>query len=185
MTRQKLEPLTYLEQKYAEENHNLVYGFLHRYKYSIEEYYNIVIFGYLKAVQIYTRRKDLQSKYDFAFIAWQYMRSEIGHHFESERTQKRTLPEKSFSLNTEIKREDGTIETCDVADGKSAEDDVMEKMLIANIMEKLSEIQRKITQLKIDGFSNKEVYLLMDIKPSTYYKEMGRIKVIVENILVG
>lgn len=185
MTEHKLELLTYLEQKYAEENHNLVYGFLHRYKYSIEEYYNIVIFGYLKAVQIYTRREDLQSKYDFPFIAWQYMRSEIGHHFESERVQKRTPPEKTFSLNTEIKREDGTIETYDIADGKSAEDDVMEQLLLSDIFENLSEIQRKIAQLKIDGYTNKEVYLSMNIKPSTYYKEMNRIKAIVENILIG
>lgn len=183
MTEHKLEPLTYLEQKFAEENHSLVYGFLHRYKYSIEEYYNIVIFGYLKAVQIYTRRKDLQSKYDFAFIAWQYMRSEIGHHFESERTQKRTLPEKNFSFNTEIKREDGTIETCDVADGKSAEDDVMEKMLIANIMENLSDVQRKIAELKIDGYSNREVYLLLEIPASTYYMEMQRMKRVVDKLI--
>lgn len=183
MTRQKLEPLTYLEQKYAEENHNLVYGFLHRYKYSIEEYYNIVIFGYLKGVQVYHRRKDLQSKYDFPFIAWQYMRSEIGHHFESERTQKRTLPEKSFSLNTEIEREDGTIESYDVAGGKSAEDDVMEKMLLANIMENLTDVQRKIAELKIDGYSNREVYLLLEIPVSSYYIEMQKMRTTVENLI--
>lgn len=179
----KLEKLTESEKKFAEENHNLVYGFLHRYKYSIEEYYNVVIFGYLKAVQIYHRRKDLQNKYDFPFIAWQYMRSEIGHFFESERTQKRTLPEKSFSLNTEIKREDGTIEICDVAGGKTAEDDVMEKMLIANIMENFTDVQRKIAELKIDGYSNREVYLLLEIPSSTYYMEMQRMKRVVDKLI--
>lgn len=44
----KLEKLTETEKKFAEENHNLVYGFLHKNGYSIESFYNIVVFGYLK-----------------------------------------------------------------------------------------------------------------------------------------
>lgn len=176
----KLERLTDSEKKFAEENHNLVYGFLHRYKYSIEEYYNVVIFGYLKAVQIYSRRKDLQSKYDFPFIAWQYMRSEIGHHFESDRTQKRKPLQSVISLDA-AHEEFGNF--YDMAGGKSAEDDVMEKILIVDIMNNLSEIQRKIAELKIMGYDNKEVYLLLKIPSSTYYKEMQRIKRVVDKLI--
>lgn len=31
---------------------------------------------------------------------------------------------------------------------------------------------RKIVGMKIDGYGNKEIYLTLDIKPSTYYEEM-------------
>lgn len=39
----KLTKLTEKERKYAEENHNLIYSFLHRHGYSIEDYYNIAV----------------------------------------------------------------------------------------------------------------------------------------------
>ena len=64
MERYRLEKLTEEEKKLAEENHNLVYAYLHTYGYSVETYYNIVIFGYLKGIQVYCRRVDLQKKYE-------------------------------------------------------------------------------------------------------------------------
>lgn len=99
----RLEKLTEQEKKFAEDNHNLIYGFLHRYRYSIEEWYNVVVFGYLKAVQTYNRRKELQGKYDFPFIAWQYMRSEIGNHFKIQNSQKRKPPQSVISLDSDRK----------------------------------------------------------------------------------
>lgn len=180
MAKHKLQPLTETERKFAEDNHNLVYGFLHRYNYSIEEYYNIVIFGFLKAVEIYNRRKDLQEKYAFPFIAWQYMRSEIGNHVRTENSQKRKPTEKIISLDAEYVEMENLHNT---VGENSAEDDVLDKELLDNIMENLSDLQRKIAQLKIHGYSNKETYLNVGMQPSTYYKEMKRIRAVVENIL--
>lgn len=180
MEKHKLQPLTATEKRMSEENHNLVYNFLHRYGYSIESYYNIAIFGYLKAVQIYNRRKDLQEKYDFPFIAWQYMRSEIGNNTRTENSQKRKPTEGIISLDAEYAE---TENLYNAVGGKSAEDDVLEEELLNDIMENLSELQRKIAQLKINGYSNKETYLIVGMQPSSYYKEMKRIRAIVENIL--
>ena len=36
-------PLTKEEKIFAEKNHNLIYGFLHKRGYSIEEYYQIAV----------------------------------------------------------------------------------------------------------------------------------------------
>lgn len=180
MENHKLQPLTETEKKFAEDNHNLIYGFLHRYNYSIEEYYNVVIFGFLKAVEIYNRRKDLQEKYAFPFIAWQYMRSEIGNNFRTENSKKRKPTETIISLDADSTE---TENMHNAVGGKSAEDDVMDKELLNDIMENLSDLQRKIAQLKINGYSNKETYLIVGMQPSTYYKEMKRIRAIVENIL--
>lgn len=180
MKKHKLQPLTVAEKRFTEENHNLVYDFLHRCGYSIETYYNIVIFGFIKAVQVYHRRKDLQEKYDFPFIAWQYMRSEIGNHVRTENSQKRKPTEGIISFDAEYAE---TENLYNAVGGKSAEDDVLEEELLNDIMENLSELQRKIAQLKINGYSNKETYLIVGMQPSSYYKEMKRIRVIVENIV--
>ena len=182
MANHKLQPLNETEKKFAEDNHNLVYGFLHRYNYSIEDYYNVVIFGFLKAVQIYSRRKELQEKYDFPFIAWQYMRSEIGNNFRTENSQKRKPTEAIISLDAEYAE---TENLYNAVGGKSAEADVMELELINDIIKNFSEVQRKIAELKINGYSNKETYLIVGMQPSTYYKEMKRIRAIVDNLLIG
>lgn len=182
MKKHILQPLSETERKFAEENHNLVYSFLHRYNYSLEEYYNIVIFGYLKAVQVYYRREDIKGKFDFAFIAWQYMRAELGNHFRMENAKKRKQDGKLISLDA-VYAEMETLHN--TIGGKSAESSVMEKELLNDIMKNLSETQQEIAQLKITGYSNKEVYQVKGIKQSTYYKELKRIRNIVEEILIG
>lgn len=176
----RLESLTEQEKKFAEDNHNLIYGFLHRYRYSIEEWYNVVVFGYLKAVQTYNRRKELQGKYDFPFIAWQYMRSEIGNHFKMQNSQKRKPPQSVISLDSKSEELDNFY---NAIGGRSAEDNVMEKLLFDVLLGKLSEVQRKITELKIKGYNNKEVCSMLQIPSSTFYKEMQKIKMAVEQLI--
>ncbi len=47
----------------------------------------------------------------------------------------------------------------------------------------LSDTQRKIAQMKLDGYSNKEIYLSLEIRRSTYYVEMQRIKKTLEKVI--
>ena len=89
MENNKLQPLNDVEKRMSEEHHGLVYSFLHRHGYSIEEFYNIAIFGYLKGIQTYNRREDLKEKYQLAFICEQYMRAEIKDRFRVQNAQKR------------------------------------------------------------------------------------------------
>ena len=47
-----MEKLSEIEKSFAENNHNLVYKFLHTYGYNIEEHYSVAVLGYLKSVQV-------------------------------------------------------------------------------------------------------------------------------------
>lgn len=85
----KLSPLTEQEKRTAENNHDIVYAFLHGNKLSIEEYYNVVVFGYLSAVQDYHRNISLRKKYTLGCLAWLYMSSEVMDHFKMENAKKR------------------------------------------------------------------------------------------------
>lgn len=182
MKRHILTPLTDTEKKFAEENHNLIYSFIHRYRYSIEEHYNILVFGYLKAVQIYLNRKDLQEKYDFPFVCWMYLRREIGNYFTTESSKKRKSLEKVFSLDADYAEMENQYNTVskETLDNRIIEAESMEKLL-----QGLSSTQRKIIRMKVDGYSNKEIYLILEIKQSTYYKEMQRIKKTLEKARSG
>ena len=72
-----MERMSDIERKFAEENHNLVYSFLHSNKYNIEDFYSIAVMGYLKAVQAYIKDGNIKGNYSFSCIAWLYMKSEI------------------------------------------------------------------------------------------------------------
>ena len=51
----RLKLFTEEEKMLAEKNHDLVYQFLRAHNYNMEDYYNIIVFGYLKGVQKYCR----------------------------------------------------------------------------------------------------------------------------------
>lgn len=176
----KLEKLSNTERKFAEENHNLIYGFLYQKELSIEEYYNIAVFGFLKAVQVYHRRKDLSGKYKFSVIAWKYMQSEIGNHLRMEHSKKRYTAENIVSLDADNKE---MVNFYNLIGGKSAEADAVGNSNADAVMEKMSEMQRKIVKLKMEGYNNTETFLLLEIPSSTFYKEINRIKKILENLI--
>lgn len=80
-------PLTEEQRRFAEQNHALVYKFLHRHGLSVDEYYDIVIFGFLLAVQRYLTDASL-APYAFSTVAWSAMESALRNH---RRTARRNL----------------------------------------------------------------------------------------------
>jgi len=173
MEQHKLKPLTEFEKAEAERNHNLVYSFLHRHRYSIEEMYNVVIFGYLKGIQVYYSRENLRNKYQLAFICEQYMRAEVGNHFRIINANKRMPEETILSLDAEYAESDN-LYNCIC--GISFEEEVLEKELLSELLEMLTALQRKIVEMRMEGYKDKEIYLVLNVKPSTFYKELQRIK---------
>lgn len=178
--RHTLQPLTEKEQRFAEENHNLIYGFLHEHGYSIESYYDVALFGFLKSVQVYHRKEKLKGNYNFSYVAYQYMRAELSNHFKNENVKKRKPVGIVISLDADYAEAENLHNR---TGGKSAEDEVMESEALAEIMEILSDIQRKIISLRMDGFSNREILLFLEIKPTSYYKELHRIKAEIEKYI--
>lgn len=80
-------PLTEEQRRFAEQNHALVYKFLHQHGLSVDEYYDIVVFGFLLAVQRYLTDASL-APYAFSTVAWSAMESALRNH---RRTARRKL----------------------------------------------------------------------------------------------
>lgn len=156
-----MKPFTEAERELAEKNHNLVYEVLKSHKYDIEEYYNIAVMGYLKGIQKYYRRTERNFS-ELPGICWNCMRSEMGNHFKMEKARKRQLVE----MNQEAVH--------------SAEDEAVTTELLNSVMENMSEQQQNIVALKILGYSNLEVCLMLEINTSSYYRELERIRKLFE-----
>ena len=156
-----MKPFIEAERELAEKNHNLVYEFLKSHKYDIEEYYNIAVMGYLKGIQKYYRRTERNFS-ELPGICWNCMRSEMGNHFKMEKARKRQPVE----MNQE--------------NVHSAEDEAVTTELLNSVMENMTEQQQNIVALKILGYSNLEVCLMLEINTSSYYRELERIRKLFE-----
>ena len=84
-----LKPLTKELADYAAEHHNLIYAFLTKHRYPIDEYYDTVVFGYLQAVAAYHEREALRA-YAFSTIAFSRMRTAMFNHFRAQKRLKRS-----------------------------------------------------------------------------------------------
>lgn len=151
-------PLTQEQSAFAAEHHNLVYSFLNKKRYSEDEFYDIVIFGYLLAVRVYLEREDLQAKYKFSTIAYARMRSAISNHFRSE-----SCP----SRRADICRYDENIHSPQYTD--SVWEIVSQNYENETASEKLPEVltnrQLKAAVLKTNGCRNSEIGAKCGHKP--------------------
>lgn len=74
-----MKPMTDEQRNLAEENHDLVYAFLKANDLPEDQYYDVVIFGFLCAVQEYYENPGLK-QYKFSTVAWKKMNRELYCH---------------------------------------------------------------------------------------------------------
>lgn len=91
-------------------------------------------------------------------ICWNCMRSEMKSHFKMETAKKRQPTE---IIMTKV---------------SSAEDEVIALEILKLVMENLTIRQQNIITLKMLGYSNTEICLMMEISKSSYYRELENIR---------
>ena len=74
------KPLTKKQRRFAETHHDMVYAFLRSKNLDADEFYDVVIFGYLRAVCKYTSDPELR-KYAFTTIAWDCMECDLYNYY--------------------------------------------------------------------------------------------------------
>ena len=75
------------QKRFAEENHKVLEDFLKYRGLSQDEFYDVVVFRFLRAVKQYDEREDLR-KYQFETIACNHMRSALSHYFRKQKREK-------------------------------------------------------------------------------------------------
>ena len=70
-----LHPITQVEREFAEQHHDLVVEFLHRKHLPMDDFYDIVIFGYLSAVQQFFRNPP--AGVEFKAMAFRAMKDAV------------------------------------------------------------------------------------------------------------
>lgn len=146
-------PLTIEQKLFAEEHHGLVYKFLNANQLPEDEFYDVVIFGYLKAVQDYLSKPKLQ-QYSFSTICWQVMSRTLNNYYKSQFCKKRNAEVISIHL---IPRE----ESLPLEQTLSKQDDLMmqleTKLLLHDLAKRISRQQMDMVHLKSSGYGIREI----------------------------
>lgn len=100
---------------FAEENHSILTDFLDFRKLPVEEYYDVVIFSFLKAVKSYDEREDLK-RYEFESVAKNRMRAALDTYFKSEREKDELMHIVSLDYIPKNVSCDTVLDCIDIAD---------------------------------------------------------------------
>ena len=146
-------PMTPAQQLFAEEHHNLVYAFLNEKKLPEDEYYDVVVFGYLQAVMDYTTQGE-SGRFSFATIAWRKMESRLADHFRHQASTKRAAP--TVSLNA-VMDENGL----SLSEMLSATDESFLNMetglMFHDLGRQMTRRDMNVLRLKADGYGTREI----------------------------
>lgn len=144
-----IKPMTDEQRRLAEANHDLVGAFLRENKLSEEQFYDVVIFGYLCAVQDYCCNPVLQ-RYSFTTLAWKRMRRELANH-------RKYLESKRNSYGVTVSLQEQICEGSDLCwedvlhdDGDILKDLQME-LILHELAARLPKREMRIIRRKING----------------------------------
>ena len=152
-----LRPMTQEEREFAEQKHDLVVEFLRRRHLPMNDYYDIVIFGYLSAVQQYFR--DPPIGVEFRAMAFRAMKDSILRESEYHARAKRCGY--TVSLDTE-----GYHST--IPDQKQdVERQAERRALLEQAATVATPRESKIINLLIDGFALHEAARFLKIPRAT------------------
>lgn len=146
-------PLTHEERTFASDHHNLVYEFLHEHHLATDEFYDIIIFGYLNAVKTYLSRADLQV-YTFPTLGWKLMTQSLSDYYKEQLCQKRRT-EISSLYSTLFTHDLSLEETIHVKDNLMQQLEI--ELLLHDLAKRVSKQQMEIVRLKSSGYNLQDI----------------------------
>ena len=162
-----LRPFTKEEQQFAEENHDLVYAFLNEKKLSEDEYYDVVVFGYLRAVQEFCEISK-HRKYRFSTFAWKRMQEVMNDHYKYLYRAKRNAV--VISLDEPLDGNEG-LRLEDVISYDDCLYEIRMELLLHELAAHLPEREMRIINMKIRGAKLQEIAKTEKLN----FKQIGKI----------
>ena len=167
-------PLTKEQQDFAAANHGLVYKFLNDNCLSEDEFYDVVIFAYLKAVRDYCSH-SFDGQYTFSTIALRQMRFGLYDDLRTQSCQKRRA--EIISIQLEPYSGSRSLEELLSVQEDIPMQDLEMSLLLHDLAGRISQQQMNIVRLKRNGYGIREISSREKIP-------MKRIKEILEEVRI-
>ena len=148
-------PLTKEQQAFATDHHGLVYKFLNENHLPEDEFYDVVVFAYLKAVKDYFNSPSAQ-KFSFSTIATRQMKFRLYDYFRTQERRKRNM--EVLSIHVGLYPDGAPLE-----DTIPAHDPIMQQLemdlLLHELAGRVSKQQMDIVHLKQGGYGIRKLAL--------------------------
>jgi len=175
--RERIRPLTPMEKQYATEKYHLIMDFINRQRLDAEEFFDVVVFDYLLAVEIYLNNAELQQKCEFEAVAYMYMKRAVYRYFRKQKTQKR-----SAKVGADISMD--SLGECIIEPDTTENVSMLEYAeTVKEIMNNLTEEQQKIFSDRLEGYSLKEIADCSGIGQRRVYKQFAKVKDVVADVM--
>lgn len=187
-------PLTEEERKFAEDwnNYKKLFEFMHFYRMNQEEWYDILIIPYLQAVKKYHVREDLRANYKFWHVCNLMLSKAVYNHNRAMNRQKRKPIGEILSLdymsegdNPFAEYTSKALEDYWIDQKQKVEKIVLDKEMLAEILIDLTEVQGKIFEMLLEGYSKKEIGKELSYNYSMLNAEINIIKNIIYRNIYG
>jgi RNA polymerase sigma factor (sigma-70 family) len=148
--------LTDAQRQIAEDNHNLIYGFLWQNHLDVDEWYGIIAIGYLKAVLQWDSDRGKLSTFAFLTMKSAYVR-------EINRRNRLMRKESCISIHSPI-CDGANIEIGDLLpDPYDLADQCVSRVDLEAALKKLTSDQRRILSMALDGVYQSDIAIVMGI----------------------
>lgn len=166
MAKRNTTPLTAEQAAFAAENQGMIEDYLQERQLPVSEFYDIAVFGYLRAVRRYLTEPGLQ-RYKFKTIAKSAMRCEIGNHFRSLRARKRSglVVDLEEQLHTD-NLEDDVAQYFERREERRSVDQILSACLTSS--------QAEIVRLKAQSYSTREIAAACGLRRAEVERELER-----------
>ncbi len=177
----KLQQLTDAERLDAEKYHNYVYTFLHLHGYSVSDFYDIAAIGYLKGIQKWHRKPELQ-EYSIITICKWAIRSELANYTRLKANRKTVSLDVDYSAErdrkTNLYNYIGVNPFEELEDTQNRLEQKAEaKQKVQQILSlKLSKKQTEIVSLLLKGYTPTQIEREFNLSRQAFYDVKKKIK---------
>lgn len=147
------ESLTEQESAFAAEHHTLIYRYLSQKGLSEDEYYDIVVFGFLNGVRKYFRREELRQQYSFTTLAWSAMNTCLSNYKRSKACPKNHA--KILSINEPFRSVYPLEEI--ISDARDYAEETLTAMCVTETLQSFEQTEREIVRLLMEGHPKSEI----------------------------
>lgn len=177
-----LTPLTPAEAEFAAQQYLLIFSFLEKNGLDERDFFDVAVFGYLKAVRRYLSSPNLQ-RYAFSTIAWRSMKSSVNLELRTNGMQKRNA--QTVSLDSPMPAGD----ELSVKTWLSMQNDVLlafeTELLLHDLAQRVSQKQMDIIRMRIAGYSMRLIAKAQKMTVRSVSATLGELFEVVKDVCYG
>lgn len=163
--------LTAEESAFAAEHHQLIYTYLNQNHLPEEEFYDVVVFGYLNGVRKHFRRENLRD-YAFATLSWRAMDTCFANYIRAKYRPKRN----ATVLSLQAHADSGYRLEETIADAKDTAEEAIQSLALEDTLKGFERSDREIIRLLYEGYPGREIIQALGLTSKELGEHLAQIK---------